>query len=61
MGEFLDSIKSCCVQLEEKTITTRKAAADRLCALLSNSRICAQLDQAGRDGALREWNWQVSF
>ena len=55
MGEALGSIKSCCLQLEERTITARSAAADRLGALLGNARICAQIDEAGK----RDWSWQV--
>ena len=59
MGEALGSIKSCCLQLEERAVKTRTAAADRLCALLSNARICAQIDEAGRCGGVRDWSWQV--
>ena len=59
MGEALGSIKSCCLQLEERAVKTRIAAADRLCALLSNARICAQIDEAGRCGGVRDWSWQV--
>ena len=55
MGEALGSIKSCCLQLEERTITARSAAADRLGALLGNARICAQIDEAGK----MDWSWQV--
>ena len=59
MGEALGSIKSCCLQLEERAVKTRTTAADRLCALLSNARVCAQIDDAGRCGGVRDWNWQV--
>ena len=59
MGESLGNIKSCCLQLEERAVKTRSVAADRLCALLSNPRICAQVDEAARVGGARDWGWQV--
>ena len=59
MGESLGNIKSCCIQLEERAVKTRSVAADRLCALLSNPRICAQVDEAARVGGARDWGWQV--
>ena len=61
MGSQLEQVKTVCCQLDDKRVSVRKKAHDRLRDLLNNFQIVAAIDRVSVTGSASYWTWQDTY